>query len=267
MKIECEFIPNNQSLSLSPSSSSSSYSSNGSPPEPQSKPTSSHEIMIYLNLKETYTKLDFSKGFCQVISNHYRENPSNYSEQIRQFNYFRESTIRLSYEPSLDSIKRLFEYFNSLFLIEKRFFHSSKCDHVQFAWCDSMNGVESVMKSIEFEKAAIIFNCATLFTQLAAICCDGNEQKLEDQLIYWLKATGCLSYLYGKFSCSPNLDMSSFVLCFFIEAFKCQAYETKAKMFISNSTNESARHDPKRMFLNFTNSAKIYSFVSRISSY
>ena len=218
--------------------------------------------MIYLNLKETYTKLDFGNGFREVIAAHYRENPANYSEQIRQFNYFRESTIRLSYEPSVDSIKRLFEYFNSLFLIEKRFFHSSKCDHVQFAWCDSMNGVESVMKSIEFEKAAIMFNLATLYTQLAAICCDGNEQKLEDELVYWLKATGCLTYLNGKFNGSPNLDMSSFVLCFFIEVFRCQAYETKAKIFITNSTNDSARHDPKRMFYNYANSAKIYSFVS-----
>ena len=218
--------------------------------------------MIYLNLKETCNGLDFASGFKEFIAKHYREDPCNYNEQIRQFNYFRESTIRLSYEPSLDSIKRLFEYFNSLFLIEKRFFQDSKCNNVNFTWFDSINGVESTQKSIQFEKASIMFNCATLFTQLAAICCDGNDQKLEEQLMYWQRATGCLIYLNATFSNSPNSDMCSFVLQFLIDTFKCQAYETKAKLFIANS--DSIKYDPKRLFVNYANSAKIYSHVNNL---
>lgn len=232
----------------------------------------STELMIYLNLKES-TNLDFSKGFTEYIASHYREDPSNYNEQIRQFNYFRESTIRLSYEPSLDSIKRLFEYYNSLFLIEKRFFHDSKCNNVYFTWFDSINGVESTQRSIQFEKAAIIFNCATLFTQLAAICCDGNDQKLEEELIYWQRATGCLHYLNSTFTNSPDSDMCSFVLSFLIDTFKCQAYETKAKLLIASldfeiiiSANNDSKYDPKQVFLNYASSARIYAHISEAYS-
>lgn len=50
----------------------------------------SADIMIYLNLKETLNNLDFSVGFKKFIISHYREDPNNYYEQMRQFNYFRE---------------------------------------------------------------------------------------------------------------------------------------------------------------------------------
>lgn len=50
----------------------------------------STDLMIYLNLKETVNKIDFSDGFSQFIVQHYRDNPAKFYEQIRQFNYFRE---------------------------------------------------------------------------------------------------------------------------------------------------------------------------------
>jgi hypothetical protein len=173
-------------------------------PENESK---SSDIMIYLNLKETANNLDFSNGFKNFIATHFMGLPTDYNEQIRQFNYFRESTIRLSFVPGNDSIHRLFEYFNSLCLAEKRFFQFSQCTFVHFTWFDCINGVESTQKSIQFEKASILFNIAALYTQLASIFSDGsngisnngkedNESKLEDQLIYWLKAAGCLEVNY-----------------------------------------------------------------------
>jgi len=194
----------------------------------------SSDIMIYLNLKETSNTLDFSNGFKNFIATHYMENANNYNEQIRAFNYFRESTIRLSFEPGNDSIHRLFEYFNSLCLAEKRFFQFSQCTFVHFSWFDCINGVESTQKSIQFEKASILFNIAALYTQLASIFSDGpiginnsngkeeNESKLEDQFIYWLKAAGCINYLNANFSNSPSLDMSAFSLYFFVDIFMTQ---------------------------------------------
>lgn len=48
------------------------------------------DIMIYLNLKETLSTLDFSNGFRNILLQHYREEPNNYTENINQFNFFRE---------------------------------------------------------------------------------------------------------------------------------------------------------------------------------
>lgn len=50
----------------------------------------SSNIMIYLALKETINKLNFDAGFKQAIRSHYQEDANNYTEQIKQFNYFRE---------------------------------------------------------------------------------------------------------------------------------------------------------------------------------
>lgn len=224
--------------------------------------TKTSDIMIYLNLKETLNNLDFKEGFKSFIANHFREDPYNYLEQIRQYNYFRESTIRLSYEPCIDNINRLFEYFNSLNLTEKRFFQGSQCTNVNFTWFDSINGVESTQKSIQFEKASILFNCAALYSQIAAICCDGSsDRKLDDQLINWLRAAGCLKYLNTNFSNSPSLDMSSFMLHFFADIFVCQAYEIKSKLLLLTN-NEFNVYDPKHLFVTYTNCSRIYSHVN-----
>lgn len=219
--------------------------------------------MIYLNLKETNNSLDFSQGFKNFIWNHYREESGNFIEQIRQFNYFRESTIKQSYEPKVESIQRLFEYFNSLQLLERRFFQNSQCNHVFFTWYDSINGVESTQKSIQFEKASILFNCATLYTQLAAICCDGKEQLREDQLIYWQKAAGCLHFLTNNFSNSPSFDMSSLLLNFFIGIFICQAYEVKAKLLILDIMSDAEQAtNVQKVFCSYMTCARIYSHIS-----
>lgn len=50
----------------------------------------SADLMIYLNLKETVNNVDFAVGFKNFLWKHYKEEPCNYLEQIRQFNYFRE---------------------------------------------------------------------------------------------------------------------------------------------------------------------------------
>ena len=170
----------------------------------------------------------------------------------------------MSYEPSHESLARLFEYFNSLSLVERRFFQNSQCKHVYFTWFDSLNGVESTQKSIQFEKAAILFNCATLFTQLAAICCDGNNSPkvLNEQLSYWLQAAGCLNYLNTNFSNSPSLDMSAFVLSFFTDVFLCQAYEIKAKLLLFANADECDVFDSKHVFVTYIKCSRLYSFVS-----
>ncbi|CAF0715873.1 unnamed protein product [Brachionus calyciflorus] len=275
--------PNNHSYSISPSSSSSIKSTpahtNGSNTPILKKnecteesgfqfsldeyQTKTVDIMIYLNLKETISCMDFTNGFKSFISSHYRENPNNLNEQIKQFNYFRESTIRICSEPSEESVGRLFEYYNSLNLIEKRFFQQSQCYQIHFTWYDSINGIESAQKSIQFEKASILFNCSALFSQLAAICCDINDRKLEDQLNYWLKAAGCVNYLNTNFSNSPSLDMSPFMLYFFNDIFVSQAYEIKAKMLML-TINELDLYDPKHCFISFTNCCKIYAHLANI---
>jgi hypothetical protein len=173
----------------------------------------------------------------------------------------------MSYEPNTLSIFRLYEYYNSLYSVEKRFFQNSQCESVFFTWYDSINGIESTQKSIEYEKASVIFNCAALYSQLAAICCDGKQNRLDEQLNHWQKAAGCLSYLSKNFSNSPTLDMSSFVARFFTDVFMCQAYENKCKIIFANHVCRNSKYDlnePKNLFVTYAHCAKIFAHVSLI---
>lgn len=166
-----------------------------------------------------------------------------------------QSTIRLSYEPEVDNLKRLFEYYNSLLLIERRLFNlQSQCNFVYFTWYDCINGIQSTQKSIQFEKASILFNIAALYTQIAAIRQNGNEMLLNDQKLYWQCASGCLNYLNINFSNAPSLDMSNEVLDLFIDIFLCQAHEIQAKILLKESKT--------KQFYNFICISKIYSHVS-----
>lgn len=53
----------------------------------------STDLMIYLSLKETNNNLDYGVGFKNFLMSHYREEPCNYMEQIRQLNNYREVSI------------------------------------------------------------------------------------------------------------------------------------------------------------------------------
>lgn len=146
-------------------------------------------------------------------------------------------------------------------IVEKRFFQNSQCNQIYFTWYDSINGIESTQKSIQFEKASVLFNCSALYSQLAAICCDVNDQKLHEQMNYWLKAAGCLNYLNTNFSNSPSLDMSPLMLYIFYEIFLSQAYEIKAKILLVSS-NELDIYDVNHCFMSYINCSKIYAHVS-----
>ncbi len=229
---------------------------------------SSTDVMIYLNLKETNLNMDFRTGFEEFLVKHYHEislkfAEQKYAEPIRQFNFYRNSILKNVHEPNTISVYRLYEYYNSLYAIEKRFFQDSQCEHVFFTWYDSISGIESTQKSIQYEKACVLFNCAALYTQMAGICCDGKENRVEEQMIYWQKAAGCLNYSLKNYSNSPTLDMSSYCMKFFIELFMCQAYEAKCKLLFANVLNNKKFdfYDSKSLFNIYVNCSKIFSHV------
>ena len=138
-------------------------------------------------------------------------------------------------------------------MAERRFFRQSQCNFVYFTWYDCINGIQATQRSIQFEKASILFNCAALYTQIAAVRHNGKDNLLSEQKLYWQYAAGCLEYLNVNFSNSPSLDMNNKVLQIFIDVFLCQAYEIEAKILLKGAQF--------KQLYNFVNVAKIYSNV------
>jgi hypothetical protein len=110
-----------------------------------------------------------------------------------------------------------------------------------------------MQKSVQLEKASILFNCASLFSQMT-IDADPDEK-----MLYWQKAAGCLSLLSSSYSFyTPTLDMSNIFLNIYHDIFICQAYEIKCKLML-NILNKS--QNVKLIFSGYINCSKIFAWV------
>ena len=87
--------------------------------------------MIPVRLKET-KELNIEIVFKQFIESHYFEDSSNYEDPLSQLRDLREATRT----PTHDSqgIHLLFQYYNQLHFVERRFFRSGICRGIYFTW-------------------------------------------------------------------------------------------------------------------------------------
>ena len=63
-------------------------------------------------------------------------------------------------------IALLFQYYNQLYFVERRFFPPDRSNGIYFEWYDSLTGVPCMQKTVAFEKASVLFNIGGLYTQM-----------------------------------------------------------------------------------------------------
>ena len=88
--------------------------------------------MIPLGLKET-KDMDLRETFKHVIKSHYFEDPEDFEEALASLLDLRQAMRT----PTRDSqgISLLFQYYNQLHFVERRFFTSDKsCGRLDFQW-------------------------------------------------------------------------------------------------------------------------------------
>ena len=87
--------------------------------------------MIPLGLKET-KEIDFREPFKDFILEHYSEDGSEYENAIAEFMDIRQAMRT----PTRDGngIALLFEYFNQLYFVERRFFPPDRSLGIYFEW-------------------------------------------------------------------------------------------------------------------------------------
>ena len=88
--------------------------------------------MIPLGLKET-KELDLRESFKQFIESHYYENGEDYEESLAELMDLRQAMRT----PTRDSqgISLLFQYYNQLHFVERRFFTSERnSGSLYFQW-------------------------------------------------------------------------------------------------------------------------------------
>ncbi|XP_042908259.1 rhophilin-2 [Parasteatoda tepidariorum] len=178
--------------------------------------------MIPLGLKET-KEIDFSDPFKDFILEHYSEDSNKYESAIKEFMNIRQA-VRT---PTRDEngVKLLFEYYNLLYFIDRRFFPPHRNMGIFFEWFDSLTGVPSTQKTIAFEKASVLFNIASLYTQIAAKQDRVNSTGVDAAVDNFLRAAGMFRYIRDNFSNAPSMDLSPNTLDTLIQLMLAQARE------------------------------------------
>ena len=87
--------------------------------------------MIPLGLKET-KEIDFREPFRDFVLEHYSEEPEDYDDAVAEFMDVRQAMRT----PTRDDhgIALLFEHFNQLYFVERRFFPPDRSLGIFFEW-------------------------------------------------------------------------------------------------------------------------------------
>ncbi|XP_069164895.1 rhophilin-2-A isoform X1 [Procambarus clarkii] len=178
--------------------------------------------MIPLGLKET-KEINLREPFKDFILEHYSEEPDKYDEAISEFMDLR-GAMRTP-ERDESGVALLFEYFNQLYFIDRRFFPPDRSLGIYFEWYDSLTGTPSCQRTVAFEKACVLFNLGALYTQLGARHDRTSAAGLDAAVNNFLRAAGMFRYLHDTFTNAPSKDLSPEVLDMLIHLMLAQARE------------------------------------------
>ncbi|XP_037094828.1 rhophilin-2-like [Pollicipes pollicipes] len=178
--------------------------------------------MIPFGLKET-KYIDFGDAFKDFILEHYSEDAQKYAGAIQDFTNTRQA-MRTP-ERNQTGLALLFEYYNQLYFIERRFFPPDRSLGIHFEWYDSLTGLPSCQRTVAFEKASVLFNMAALYSQLAARQERGTQEGLDSAVDSYLRAAGIYRYILENFSNAPSRDLDADVLDVLANLLLAQAKE------------------------------------------
>merc|ERR1719394_1202993 len=198
--LELSFVNSNLQLlkeQLAELNSSVEVYQNGTGEEPEIP-------MIPLGLKET-KEIDFREPFKDFILEHYSEDADEYENAIAEFMDIRQAMRT----PTRDQngVALLFEHFNQLYFVERRFFPPDRSLGIFFEWYDSLTGVPSSQRTVAFEKASVLFNIGGLFTQIGTKQDRTTQDGLDAAVDNFLRAAGTFQYIHENFTNAPSSDL------------------------------------------------------------
>jgi hypothetical protein len=110
--------------------------------------------------------VDFTEPFGAYIQSSYQEDPSKYSQELKQLNDYRSATQAAGKDTTGRDI--LYRYYGQLELLGVRFPVDEERLKVEFEWKDAFSKRVVTQSSLAFEKASILFNTAALCSSIAA---------------------------------------------------------------------------------------------------
>lgn len=168
-----------------------------------------HQIpLIAVGLRET-KDLEFKPNFKDVILYHYGEAPDDYEKELELFeNLRKEAVCKVSRDEG--GIHSLFSYYNQLYFVERKFFPQRKgvAMPIYFHWFDMTTGLPKIQRSLAFEKASILFNIGSIWSQIGAKQDRRTQEGLTKAIDVFQKAAGVFRFIKDNFINSPSADLT-----------------------------------------------------------
>nr|CAD7585520.1 unnamed protein product [Timema genevievae] len=161
--------------------------------------------------------------FQDFILEHYSEDGSQYEDPIAEFM----DTRQAMRTPLRDSsgVGLLFQYYNQLYFVERRFFPPDRSLGIYFEWYDSLTGVPSCQRTVAFEKACVLFNMGAVYTQIGTKQDRLASKGLDSAVDSFLRASGTFRYILENFTNAPSMDLGPEMLDMLVQLMLAQARE------------------------------------------
>ncbi|XP_068725631.1 rhophilin-2-B-like isoform X1 [Montipora capricornis] len=168
-----------------------------------------HQIpLIAVGLRET-KDLEFKDHFRDFILDHYSDAPEKYEKELDLFeNMRKEAVSRVNRDET--GVHALLMYYNQLYFVERKFFGKGKGNimPVYFHWFDTTTGLPKIQKSIAFEKASILFNIGSIWSQIGAKQDRRTQSGLAKAIDAFNNAAGAFKLIKENFINSPTADLT-----------------------------------------------------------
>ena len=90
---------------------------------------------------------------------------------------------------------------------------------------DSLTGVPSSQRTVAFEKASVLFNIGSLYTQIGTRQDRNTATGLDSAVDNYLRSAGTFQYILENFTNAPSMDLSPATLEMLVHLMCAQARE------------------------------------------
>eukprot|EP00051_Salpingoeca_urceolata_P008642 m.107578 g.107578 ORF g.107578 m.107578 type:complete len:752 (-) comp15856_c1_seq2:369-2624(-) len=182
--------------------------------------------------------LPLKEALRECLSTHYMENPKFMDEVLDKMQDYRDKLNLAS--PTKTGFRNCVLYYQFLVYAEPRFFRDSQLNPLIFRWYDSLTGSLSMSRTVALEKAATVFNAASIASQLAATQDHSSETGLEMSVTFFELAAGAFEFVRTHLDESPSLDLSGECLELLQTLMLAQAQECIWRLYIGNESQRQS---------------------------
>ncbi|EIW83874.1 pH-response regulator [Coniophora puteana RWD-64-598 SS2] len=157
---------------------------------------------LTIPFKKTYTTVPVRDAAAAYIREHTDDHPDAFRWDIDQWHALRNDAI--NFTVHVDRVHVLIKYHAQLVFILTKLPSDINLE-IQYTCAFQPSALPISLKSVTFERAAIVFNLAALYSQLAFAEDRSNKDGLKRAANYYQQAAGAFSYLAS--SALPKLEV------------------------------------------------------------